>query len=334
LPSASSVVARVDQAVRQGGGVSVRAWPTLAAGDSIQSITWAQIEGPPVSLDTSDPARILFTAPDVARDTLLRFRVTLRTNRGTTDHDDALVLVEKYDQAPATGAYAWEGYHVSRAHPYRPQGPWASVLAPCVFDPRLQGTGAARNLCPLSTLPFLDQETGGQLPTVDQVMNRVVVSHDWMGDVLQLFLESQDANGDFRRLFNGVTAIVMGAHVRPSMTYFTTGAIYLDAESFWLLPEQRDVIDEEPDFRSGFDVELRYSGPWRYVSNGDYAWYGYPASQRTARSPGIGTPETIAISSPRGDALSQVRVLDPSRVLARPLAIGPGSAGHSPAGRP
>ncbi|HEX7489333.1 MAG TPA: hypothetical protein VF341_10530, partial [Anaeromyxobacteraceae bacterium] len=134
-----------------------------------------------------------------------------------------------------------------------------------------------------STLPFLDQETAGALPTVDQVMNRVLVSHGWMGDVFQQFLETQDPNGDLRRLLNGVTAVVIGAHVRPSMTYFTTGAIYLDPDDLWLVPEQRDVIDEQPDYRSNYDVELRYSGPWRYVLNGDYAWYSYAPSGRTAR---------------------------------------------------
>jgi hypothetical protein len=283
-PAGSRIVARVDQAVRQGGDVSIRAWPTLAAGDAVQSIAWAQLEGPPVVLDTSDPSRILFTAPEVARDTLLRFRVTMRTTSGVTDSDDALVLVEKYDQAPDSDAYAWAGYHVSRVYPYHPQSPWASVLTRCVFDAQLQSSGPGKNLCPLSTLSFLGQESGGVLPTIDQVMDRVLVSHGWMGDVFQQFLEAHDPYGDFRRLLDGVTAIVIGAHVRPSMTYFVTGAIYLDAEELWLLPAQRDVIGEEPDYRSTFGAELRYSGPWRYVLNGQYAWYGYPASARTERT--------------------------------------------------
>jgi hypothetical protein len=115
-------------------------------------------------------------------------------------------------------------------------------------------------------------------------MNRVLVSHGWMGDVFQQFLMTQDPNDDLKRLLSGVTAIVIGAHIRPSMTYFGTGAIYLDPDDLWLLPAQRDVIDEQPDYRSSFDVGLRYSGPWRYVLGGDYAWYGYPASARTART--------------------------------------------------
>ncbi|MEW5879573.1 MAG: hypothetical protein AB1761_03915, partial [Pseudomonadota bacterium] len=57
--SAAGVVLRVDQSVRKGGKVSLRAWPALAAGETQ---TWTQIDGPAVALDTTDPNRALFTA--------------------------------------------------------------------------------------------------------------------------------------------------------------------------------------------------------------------------------------------------------------------------------
>jgi hypothetical protein len=60
---------------------------------------------------------------------------------------------------------------------------------------------------------------------------------------------------------------VIGAHVRPSFYYALTGAIYLDADNFWRTADERDVIDEAPDFRSDFDRDLQYSGLWRYVAN-------------------------------------------------------------------
>lgn len=43
------------------------------------------------------------------------------------------------------------------------------------------------------------------------------------------------------------------------MTYFVTGAIYLDAEQLWLSPAQREVIDEQPDYRSSYGATLGYS---------------------------------------------------------------------------
>jgi hypothetical protein len=285
--TASRITARVDQAVRKGGKASVRAWDTLAAGDSVQSITWSQLEGPAVTLDTTDARRAIFTAPEVATDTLLRFRVTLRTASGVTDSDDVMVLVENAAQAPAdpnnTGPHVFSDSHVSRVYAYKRASPFAPVLARCTYDPALQWTGGGKNLCPLSTLPFLHQTSGGGVPTVAQIMDRVLVSHDWMGEVFEQYLASSAASDDLKRLFNGVTAIVIGAHVRPSFYYALTGAIYLDADNFWLNAAQRDVIDEAPDFRSDFGRDLQFSAPWRYAFNNQNIFVNFPATSRIGR---------------------------------------------------
>ncbi len=277
----AAVVVRVDQSVRKGGKVSLRTWPALGQGDTQ---TWTQLDGPPVTLDTTDPNRVLFTAPDVNVDTLLRFRVTRRTAAGATDSDDALVLVENYAQAPEnSGAHVFSGLHVSRVYPYKATSPFAADLVRCTYDAALQWTGAGKNACTLATLPFLHQTTGGAEPTVAQIMDRVLVSHDWMGAVFEQFIAGAD-KADIRRLLNGVTAIVIGAQVRPSFYYGLTGAIYLDADNFWLTPEQRDVINEAPDFRSDFDRDLAYSGVWRYTLNDNNVFLPWPATSRLSRT--------------------------------------------------
>jgi hypothetical protein len=264
--SAARLTLRVSQSVRMGGNVSVRAWPAPQPGDSVQSITWTQIEGPAVTLDTSDAYAALFVAPAVARDTLIRLRATLTTAHGQTATDEALVLVERYVQAAAGDSSAvWNGDQVSRVYAYKPTSPYAAVLARCVYDAGLRYQGAGANLCPLSQLPFLAQQSGGALPTVEQVMDRVVVSHDWAGRNFETFLREQDARGDFRRMLMSVTAVVIGTQVRPSFYYALTGAIYLDADNFWLTPEERDTINEAPDYRSNFGNALQYTTLWRYV---------------------------------------------------------------------
>jgi len=278
-----AVLARVDHAVRKGGNVSLRAWPALAAGETQ---TWTQTAGPAVTLDATDPNRVLFVAPDVTRDTALVFRVTRRLATGGIDTDDVFVLVENYAQAPAdpagTGPFVFSDVHVSRVHPYRPTGPFALNLVRCTYEANLQYLGAGMNTCPLLTLPYLHTTTAGAVPTVDQIMDRVVVSHDWMGDVFEQLLRTQ-ANQDLLRLFNGVTAIVIGAQVRPSFYYALTGAIYLDADNFWLTAAQRDVINEAPDFRSDFDRLLQYSGVWRYTFNNQNIFINFPATSRIPR---------------------------------------------------
>ena len=280
---ATPVVIRADHAVRKGGNVSLRAWPPLAAGETN---TWTQIAGPQVALDASDPNRVLFVAPDVERDTALIIRVTRRSASGAMETDDAYVLVENYAQAPpdpgGTLPHVFSDLHVSRTYPYRASGPFAAALVQCTYNAALQYTGSGANLCPLSILPFLHQTTAGATPTADQVMDRVIVSHDWMGQVFEQFVRTQ-ATPDMLRLLNGVTAIVIGAQVRPSFYYALTGAIYLDADNFWLTAAQRDVINEAPDFRSDFDRDLMYSGVWRYTGNNQSIFLPFPATSRISR---------------------------------------------------
>jgi hypothetical protein len=282
-----AIVVRSDQAVREGGSASVRAWPGATAGETI---TWTQVSGPAVAFDTTntDQNRVLFTAPAVTEDTVVVLRATRQLIGGGTDSDDVRVLVENYEQAPpdpgGTGAYVFSDFHVSRVYPYRANGQFASALVACTYEANLQYFGTGANVCPLSKLPFLHQTTGGGVPTVSQIMDRVAVSHDWMGQVFEEFLTTQ-ANDDLKRLLNGVTAIVIGAHVRPSFYYALTGAIYLDADSFWLTADQRDVIDEKPDFRSDFDRLLNYSSVWRYTENNQSIFVNFPATTRIPRAP-------------------------------------------------
>lgn len=265
-PSTAVLTLRMSHSVREGGNVSVRAWPVLVTGDAVASITWTQIQGPAVILDTTDSHVALFVAPQVSRDTPIRLRATLTTRSGQGAISDVLVLVERHPQAAAGDTAAlWGGEHVSRVHAYKSASPYAGVLARCVYDASLRDDGVASTLCPLSQLPFLGQQTGGALPTIEQVMDRVVVSHDWMGRSFETFLRAYDGNGDLRRMLMSTTAVVIGAQVRPSFYYAATGAIYLDADNFWTTPAERDTVNEAPDFRSGFGATLQYTTFWRYV---------------------------------------------------------------------
>lgn len=276
----TNLALRVSQSVRMGGNVSVRAWPRLAAGDAVQSITWQQTEGPAVTLDTRDSHVALFVAPAVTRDTLIRLRATLTTSAGRSASDEVLVLVEYHVQAgDSDNAAVWGGEHVARVHAYRPSGPYAAALRRCVYDSALRDS----TLCPLSQLPFLAQETGGALPTIEQVMNRLLVSHDWIGRNFEAFLREHDSAGDFRRMLQSVTAIVIGTQVRPSFYYAGTGAIYLDADNFWLEPDERDTVNEAPDFRSSFGDQLQYTSLWRYVRGNTNIFRAYDARVRETR---------------------------------------------------
>lgn len=284
-PAPTRLTLRASLAVRMGGKVSVRAWPTLPDGDEVESIQWSQPEGPTVELDTRDDHAALFVAPDVQRDTLIRLRAALRTKAGRTASDEVLVLVEHHVQAAAEDVNAsWAGEHVSRVHAYRADGPYASLLVRCVYDTNQRWDGTGLSPCTLAELPLLAQDTSSGQPTVEQVMNRVVVSHDWLGRNFETFLRTQDPQGDLRRMLSSVTAIVISTGIRPSFYWAGTGAIYLDGDNFWLTPEERDTVNEAPDYRSDFDNGLAYSDVWRYVEGNQSIFAHFDARKRVTRS--------------------------------------------------
>ena len=281
VPVASYVTVRADHSVRSGVQTSLRAWPVLVGGDTLTSIVWSQVAGPTVAMDSTDQRLLTFTVPRVTEPAILTFRAVLSTSSGRVDQDDATVYVEP--QVAPSGAL-FDG--VARVHAYRQASPYAASLARCSYDIGIYYTDSVRNnFCPVSTLPLLEHEAGaGGTPSVAQVMDRVAVSHDFLGANFEAFLQTQDVNGDFRRMLAGVTTIIIGSHVRPSYYYSATGAIYLDAGNLWLTPEQRDVVTEVPDYRLAFADALAFSSWGRLVKNNDYANRSFPVLSRLPRT--------------------------------------------------
>lgn len=280
-PTASYVTVRVDHSVREGTDTSVRAWPVLMNNDTVNTITWTQVSGPAVTMDTSTSRVLMFKAPSVALDTALKFRATLTTSSGRVDSDDVIVSIDKQAAKPVDEQFD----RTARVYPYRQVSTYAPVLAKCTYDISLYYSSSTNNnFCPVSMLPLLQQEAGvGNVPSIEQVMGRVLVSHDFLGQNFENFLRNQDPNQDFRRMLAGVTAIVLGSHVRPSFYTAGTGAIYLDANQLWLTPEQRDVVTEVPDYRLAFDDELNFTGVGRAVKNNAYARPTYSSTARVTR---------------------------------------------------
>ena len=280
-PVGSYLTLRVDHSVRPGTDTSVRAWPVLADGETLSKIVWTQTAGPTVTMNTDNQRLLMFKAPEVTADVALRFQATMTTSSGKVDVDDVIISIDR--QAAKPDGFIFE--RTARVHPYRPASPYAGVLARCTYDIGLfYKSSIVNNFCPVNTLPLLGIEAGaGNAPSVAQIMNRVLVSHDFLGANFEAFLTTQDPNGDFRRLLGGATAVVIGSHVRPSFYTSATGAIYLDANNLWLTPEERDVVTEVPDYRLAFDDELNFTGVGRAVKNNDYARRGYSATARVTR---------------------------------------------------
>jgi len=117
--------------------------------------------------------------------------------------------------------------------------------------------------CSLKELPLLGQEY--QKITVDAIVERVVITDDWMLDrfkeVLDLLQE------DVLSLFKAVTAIVIARDIRPAFYWNSTGAIYIDPQYLWVTSDEKATIDQKEDFRKNYGSDLKIKMPYRYVFN-------------------------------------------------------------------
>lgn len=280
-PGASALVIRGEPSVWGGGQTSLRAWVDgLAVADyATARVSWRRVDGPDVVLGDTSQWRVIFTAPAVAGDSVLRLRADVTLADGRSLSQDFNLLVQPPPSPSSTPLFG-AGNLPSRVYPYLAGSPQAAALRECIYTPALSNA----SLCTLGRLPLLGTETRGELPTVEQVMARVLVSNDWMGQRFEAFLREQDVNGDFRRLLNATTAIVIGGRVRPAFYWSATGAIYLDADYLWQTAGERDTVSEAPDPRSDYGSDLAYATFWRYVQGNQSVGGRPPVLERASRT--------------------------------------------------
>ncbi|GGA79745.1 hypothetical protein GCM10011369_22130 [Neiella marina] len=145
-------------------------------------------------------------------------------------------------------------------YPYRTSA-YSAVLNDCV-------TAYQDDMsCFVDTLPPLG--IGDDTVTVDDIMDRLVVSHDWMAQRFERFL--QQASPSMIAMFEPLTAVVIAFDIRPAFYHPLTGAMYIDPAFLWLTPTEYASIDDSPDYRSGFGSNLALDTGWRYVNvHGNY----------------------------------------------------------------
>ncbi|MBT1065150.1 hypothetical protein KJY73_16275 [Bowmanella sp. Y26] len=267
---------RLDHLAAEGAKVSLHA----DSGERIASVNWQLLSGPSVKTEQSEGTGqyLFYTAPQVNQDSLMHWRANIRLTDGSTYSDDAWVLVKNAN--PNTdGFFPRYAQNVvsPEAHPYLADSPHAANLVACAYNNQIASS------CPFSRLPLLGSEH--ENPDIQQVLARLIVTHDWMGDNFKRYLEESDPalTADMLKLLRATTAVVIGYDVRPSFYWTATGAIYLDAANLWLTPAQRDSLNDQPDYRSDFGNDLRFFMPWRYVKDNQSYLSRYEKSPRQNR---------------------------------------------------
>jgi hypothetical protein len=125
----------------------------------------------------------------------------------------------------------------------------------------LQLSDNPESSCRLEKLPLIGTQTTN--PSKQDIKNRLLVSHDWMGSrFMQLLDEMPD---DIRLMLRSVTAIVIADNIRPSFYTTQTAAIYLDPKNLWLTDSEENTTSDAGDFRSGFSNALNFTSLSRYL---------------------------------------------------------------------
>ena len=287
---------RREHSVREGNKVSFKlSAPTDDSGNVVAgeygAMTWQQTTGPTVVFNSQNTNTMtqLFTAPKVTGDTVLTFTVSATHPNGEVFTDQVHLLVQDTVAVEDNLFEKYQDIITAKVWPYNPNSKYANAIVDCVYS----NSFTFANRCATAKLPLIGQQT--LTPTIDDVMDRVVVSHPWMGDNFKQFLLNEDMSGDFLLLLRSVNAIVLSYDIRPSFYWSATGAIYLDPDNLWLTPAQRDVIDVAPDYRGAFGLDLQYLMPWRYVKNNEYASSFYAPDLRIDRTTSDLIPELGAL---------------------------------------
>ncbi|WNC70141.1 hypothetical protein RI845_08365 [Thalassotalea nanhaiensis] len=273
------LVARLGHSVVEDAGVSLRAF--ISADIDEDTISWQQLSGPNVSFDADNTNKeiAIFNSPKVSEDSIVEIEVSAKDSDGSNYKDVVSVLIEDRPAIPSNAYFDDDdpGSALANVYVYNSNSPYKDTLVNCVYSNQLSSS------CDLGDLPILADENNGATPSIEQIMDRLVVSHDWMAINFKAYLEAFDTNDDFKNLLRATTAIVLSYDIRPSFYWAATGAIYLDPNNLWLTAEQRDTINEAPDYRANFGSELQFVMPWRYVKNNDYVSYSFPVAERLDR---------------------------------------------------
>lgn len=160
----------------------------------------------------------------------------------------------------ACGGDGDENKNLEGAQSYKADSPYAGVMENCIK--------AESDFCSLSALPLLGMDHNDA--SISNVLDRVVVSHSWMGDRFEEVLyEMPEA---MLPLFRSVTSIVIHTNIRPAYYSSGTGAIYIDPAFLWLTLEEKRSVSTKQDYRAGFDDPLAFRQIQRYLKDGDIAY--------------------------------------------------------------
>jgi len=148
---------------------------------------------------------------------------------------------------------------------YDNTGAYATKLVACAQ------ADTALESCSLETLPLIGLESGDI--SIQKIMQRVVTSHQWMGDRFKQLLEIMPTEA--LQLFNSITMVIIDDNTRPSFYWSLTGAVYIDPAYLWLTNQEKANVTKKSDYRNDYGKDLMLVSLWRFVKNNKIAYKYY-----------------------------------------------------------
>jgi len=161
---------------------------------------------------------------------------------------------------------------LSQTYAYKASSPFKTSIVECIKT-------TTDYSCDLQTLPLIGMENS--VPDITTIMERVVVSHDWMGQRFEEILSQLPS--EILPLFKAVTAIIIDSNIRPSFYTTETGAIYIDPRYLWLSVAEKQTINTAEDYRSSFSDPLKFKVLNRYLINDARAYQNFSLTDTSTR---------------------------------------------------
>ena len=147
---------------------------------------------------------------------------------------------------------------VGSVKPYNSNSPYLDKMQECIYADTVEKS------CKINDLPLLG--LSGEPITFQSILDRTLISHEFLGETFKQVLMKM--NPDMLQLFGSVSAIVVSDKINPSFYYTNTGAIYLSGRYFWKNAEERKILTQVKDPRTGSALPLQFYFDWDYIKDG------------------------------------------------------------------
>jgi len=158
---------------------------------------------------------------------------------------------------------------------YLPNGPYSTELLNRCRD----AEGDA--LCTTAQLPILGQNGINNI-TINDIMSRVVTTHDWMGPRFQQLLER--LGPEALKLFGPIAVITLGGDWQNySFANEWRGSLYLPTDILWLTAQEKTALYVPEDTEDGNTTKVTPL-PWlaynRWIKGDVWPYYGVDLDER------------------------------------------------------